>query len=124
MANTVTVINLREGPKTTETNEQPEQTIFEEEDTTEDASYWNALYEVVVFAACILNASALTLIPRTNSILYPEYWYETPFVVMAVVCVRYSAVHILELNIFSGVDSLLTLKHFAKVFIICSSLLV
>ena len=120
MENTTAVIKLQAGPKTTKNNEQSEENPVEEDDTTKGASCWNALYSFVVLAACVMNASVLTLVPRKNSILYPEYWYEGLFCVIIGVCVRYSAVHILELFIFTRIHSLRTIKHFAKVFIICS----
>ena len=76
---------------------------------------------VSLLLACILNTSVLTSIPRKNSILYPEYWYEALFFWIAGVTVPKTFEHIVELFIFTKEHSLLTSSHFAKVFLTCSS---
>ena len=89
-------------------------------DNVENASYWNSLNIFGVLTACFLNAAVLFLIPRNNSILYPEFWYETLFYFVIGVSSRQSASHILELFTFTRVQDLLTTSHYLKVFLTCS----
>ena len=89
-------------------------------DNMENASYWNSLHIFGVLTACFLNAVVLFLIPRKNSILYPEFWYEALFYFVIGVSSRQSASHILELFTFTRVQDLLTTTHYLKVFLTCS----
>ena len=45
-----------------------------------NASYWNALYVLLILGISILTTSIFTLIPRHNSMAYPEYWFEMAIV--------------------------------------------
>ena len=85
-----------------------------------EVSYWNSLYFFGILAAVCLNAAILFLIPRHNSILYPQFWYETLFYVIIGISTRHSASHILELFIFTNQQALLRISHYLKVFLICS----
>ena len=120
MASLVATISAQECPPKIEEEEQCEDNSIDD-GTKKVASYWNSLYSCVVLSACVLIAAVLTMIPRKNSILYPEYWYEGAVFLILALYVRLSAFHILELYIFTKVDSLLTLAHFMKVFLIASS---
>ena len=70
------------------------------------------LFCLAILGACILNTAILTLIPRSNSILYPEYWYEGLVAFIIGVGIRASFNHILELFIFTKISSLVTTIHF------------
>ena len=89
-------------------------------DTLQEGSYWNSLYIFGILAACCLNAAILFLIPRRNSILHPEFWYETLFYIVIGVSTRHSASHILELFVFTNLQDLLKKSHYLKVFLTCS----
>ena len=88
--------------------------------TSIDVSYWNALYGLLVVGACVLNLSILTLIPRENSIIHPEYWYEGLICVIVGVCSRHTALNLLGLYIFTKEKFLMTIIHFMKILILSS----
>ena len=89
-------------------------------DDMKNVSYWNSLYIFGILMACFLNAAILFLIPRKNSILYPEFWYETLIYFVIGVLSRLSASHIVELFTFTRVQDLVTRSHYLKVFSTCS----
>ena len=86
-------------------------------DKIKNLKYWNCLYIFGILTACVLNAAVLFLIPRKNSILYPEFWYETLLYSVIGISSRLSASHILELFTFTRVQDLLTISHYLKVFL-------
>ena len=90
-------------------------------DTSRNASYWHCLYSFLILAGCIINTFIFTSIPRHNSILYPEYWYESLFCIIFSHSLRDSCVHIVELYIFTKERCLLKKMHLTKVFTICSA---
>ena len=120
MASLVATISAQECPPKIKEEEQTEDNSIED-GTKNVASYWNSLYSCVILSVCVLIAAVLTMIPRKNSILYPEYWYEGVVFLILALYVRLSTFHILEFYIFTKLDSLLTLAHFVKVFLIASS---
>ena len=79
------------------------------DNSSDNISYWNSLYGIIILIACILYTSFLTLIPRHNSILYPDYWYETIFLFGAV-SIRNSALLIIELYIFTNAKTLVSVS--------------
>ena len=52
---------------------------------TKNASRWSSLYIILILAACIANMSLLTSIPRKDSIIFPDYWYEGLIFVLAAI---------------------------------------
>ena len=92
----------------------------DKKDKLQEVSYWNSLYFFGILAALCLNAAILFLIPRHNSILYPEFWYEILCYIVIGVSTRHSASHILELYIFTNQQDLLRKSHYLKVFLTCS----
>ena len=89
-------------------------------DALKDASRWKSLYTIAILAACITNTFLLTTIPRQNSILYPEYWYEGLLCAIAGVSFRDSCDHMMELLIFTKEQRLINMTYFTKVFVICA----
>ena len=75
MNNSIEVINVGGYRGVKDSNYQ---NGYKEENVSsrENAGHSNALFCFVILGACILNTAVLTLVPRSNSILYPEYWYE------------------------------------------------
>ena len=100
MENTVAIIQVRESPPIVQVDEQPNGKQ-DNHDIARDESRWNSMHSLVIIAACILNTSVIISIPRKNSILYPEYWYEGLICVIAGSSFRDSCSHILELFIFT-----------------------
>lgn len=45
-------------------------------DNSDTVSYFYGLHGVLILIVCTFFSAALTLIPRQNSILHPEYWYQ------------------------------------------------
>ena len=83
-------------------------------------SFWNLFKIFVIFAACILNISLLTMIPRSYTIRSSDYWYEGLVLVIASCSVRNAFDHILELFIFTRSKVLVSFSHFAKVLLVHS----
>ena len=120
MDTSVAVIKVRERPPKVKEEEQTENNPVSD-DTTKDASYWNSLDGIVILGACAFDTSVMALVPRQNSILYPEYWYEILFGVIVSISSQQSVSHIVTLFIFTKKHTLLTMAHFAKVFSVCLS---
>ena len=66
----------------------------------------------------------LTSVPRKDSILYPDYWYEGMISIVTGLLFRSTCNHIIELFTFTGQKCLQTKSHFTKVFLICSMVFV
>ena len=94
--------------------------IDNEKFTTKCSNYWYSFYGIVVVGACIVNISVFTIIPRKNSIVHQEFWYESLMCAVFGVSIRHSALNVLSLYIFSKVEYLRTMAHLFKVFIACS----
>ena len=92
----------------------------DKKDNIQEVSHWNSLYFFGILAVVCLNAAILFLIPRHNSIFYPEFWYETLIYIVIGNHTRRSASHILELFIFTNQQDLLKKSHYLKVFLTCS----
>ena len=121
MERSVAVINVRECQSIKEIEDHIEENSNENEvgdNGRKDASYWNSLYALVAFIPFSVIISASLLIPRKNSIIYQEYWYEGIPLFLFGKSLTVVAYHILSLFNFTRAKFLLTVDHFAKVFII------
>ena len=78
-------------------------------------SYWNGLHVFSILGGCALAMSALTLIPRHNSILYQKYWYEMIFPIGFARFI-WAAVKVLELGVLVGKDKLVSIGLHLKIF--------
>ena len=87
------------------------------ESSSKDASYWNILHIFGVLLACLLQTSIVTLIPRQNSVVYPDYWYEGIIVFVLGVHLQATANLIMEAFIFLDEKSVLTSSIFLVVLI-------
>lgn len=114
----VTIVQNR--PQMNDAGEPIEDDRLDKKDDSEEARYLNSLYTFAILAAFCLNAAVLFLIPRNNSIFYPEFWYETILYVIVGNLSRAAASHILELFIFTKVQILLKPSHYLKVFLTCT----
>ena len=85
--------------------------------SSRDASYWNILHIFGVLLACLLQTSIVTLIPRQNSMIYSNYWYEGIIVFVLGVHLQATANLIMEAFIFMGVKSILSISVFLIVFV-------
>ena len=77
MADTISVISILEVTPSKELEEGSD--IDKEEKVkaiSKNFSYWNAFYALAILVVCTLATAIVTLIPRHNTIFYPEYWYE------------------------------------------------
>ena len=115
--NSVSVIKVTEAKSSKEVNVYTKNNDTSNDDndhdqsgkTTRNASYWNSLHGFLVLGVVALSMSMTYLIPRQNSILYPEYWYEGLFLVVAVFSVRTTGIHFVALFIFTKVQYILTI---------------
>ena len=87
----------------------------EEKIKSNHASYWNILHVFGVLLACLLQTSIVTLIPRQNSIVHQDYWYEGIIVFILGVHVQATANLIMEAFIFTDVKSVLSISNFIVV---------
>ena len=79
-------------------------------------SYWNGLYVLVIVATCVLQTSCYTLIPRHNSIVYPSYWYEIIIAVSFGMHVQGTISTIMKCYIFFKLKSLISINLTLKLF--------
>ena len=89
----------------------------EESIRSKDATYWNILHILGVLLACLLQTSIVTLLPRQNSMIHQDYWYEGIIVFIIGVHVQATANLIMESYIFTGVKSVLSISNFIFVLI-------
>ena len=115
----IAIIEVREHPSIVQPN-SPFESKQDNLDALKDVSRWKSLYTIAILAACITNTFLLTTIPRQNSILYPEYWYEGLLCAIAGVSFRDSCDHMMELLIFTKEQRLINITYFTKVFVICA----
>ena len=87
-----------------------------------DASRWKSLYTLLILAVFIANTSVFTSIPRNDSILYPEHWYEALLALITTTILRNSCGHILDLFVFTKEQILLSKSHFTKVYVIAATI--
>ena len=117
MDNAISVINVLESlpPK-----ELEDASKIEDQKTTKTVpnhvSYWNFLYIFAILVGCISATSIVTLIPRHNTIFYPEFWYEPMILFLSTLCPRLTVATILELYILTGVEELRSIKVVLKLF--------
>ena len=114
--NSIAVMPERRIPSSKEDKEHHDKSAADRKSDIEDASYWNFLFIFISLATCSLNGAILLLIPRKNSIIYQEFWYETLVYMIVGYVSRFSVSHILELFIFTKVQELLQTSHYLKVF--------
>ena len=81
--------------------------------------YWNGLHVITIIAACGLAMSITTMIPRHNSILEQEYWYEVLIPAGFGSFIRTAAM-ILDLIVFTDIENFKSIKFFMKVSLACS----
>ena len=77
--------------------------------------YWNGFHVFSVLSGCGLAMSTLTLIPRHNSILHQEYWFE---IILPIGFLRliWAAAKVLDLNVLIENDKLRSIVLFLKIF--------
>ena len=119
VVNSVAVIEINERSSIAQSNENFQGNRYNLIETR-NASRWRSLYIFLILAACIANTSLLTLIPRKDSIIFRDYWYEGLIFVLTAILFLGSWNHITELFIFTRQECLLTMSHFTKIYIICS----
>ena len=121
MENSVAIINVRERQTSKETEVNTEEESNGNEHVNigrEDASYLNSFYTLVAFVPFFVIASAGYLIPRKNSMIYPEFWYEGIPLFLFCSSTNIVAYQILSLYNFTKAKFLLTIDHIAKVFVV------
>ena len=94
-------------------------TIVENEVANENGttSYWNGLHIFSILFASIVILSVWTLIPRENTILYPDHWYEIIIVYVVGIQLRITANLIMEIVIFLKVKSFLSIRIFFELYL-------
>ena len=94
-------ISVVSAPTSLHPNELDEESELGEEKTSQPATntvnYWNLLYIFVIVIGCAIVTCIVTLIPRHNTIFYPEYWYEPMIVFTFTIGLRLTFATILEL---------------------------
>ena len=118
MEDTISVINIPEFfPQKESEDEFKTGSKKETKIVSNSVSYWSFLYILVILVVCLLATSVVTLIPRHNTIFYPEYWYEPMVLFILTAGLRFSLATIAEFYIFTKVEELLSVKTFLKVFL-------
>ena len=119
VANDVSVIEINERSSMAQLNENFQGNRNNLIDT-KNASRLSSLYTILILAACIANTCLFTSIPRKDSIIFPDYWYEGLIFIFTAISFRSSWNHITELFIFTRQECLHTKSHFTKVYVIYS----
>ena len=113
MVHEISVINVREVPEQDEGEETERMATL-----AQDASYWNGLYIPFILGVCILTTSILTLIPRHNSIAYPEYWFEMAIIFVVFFSTNSTLSYVMEVFIYMDLEShasvKVALKHYCR----------
>ena len=115
MEDTISVISIqnssppKELEKETETGKEEKAKVL-----SNDVSYWNLLYILAISVGSVLATSIVTLIPRHNTIFYPEFWYEPMILFVFTICLRFSILTIAELYVLTKIEDLLSIKVFLK----------
>ena len=91
MEDTISVINVPEFLPPKESDDEFRTGCKTETKIILDSvSYWNFLYILAILVGCLLATSVVTLIPRHNTIFYPEYWYEPMVLFILTAGLRFS----------------------------------
>ena len=108
MDDVISVISVQDSlpPKRLEENSK-EYKEKRNEINSSKVSYWNFLHGFLILAGCLSAASLVTLIPRHNTIFYPEFWYEPIVLFVSTVCLRLTIATLAELYVFTKVKELL-----------------
>ena len=77
---------------------------------------------ISILGLCVLLTSILTLIPRHNSMIYPQYWYESMIAFVIGVCVPNAVNMALDFYFLTGEKSLPVAPLFFK--LLCSLILI
>ena len=105
------VLEVEGNIETTKASERKENNIGKD-----NASYWNILHILTTIATSTFILSLQLLIPRHNSIYYPEYWYETNIlglVVALTATIKFSA----ECAVYTKENSLLSISMLVKMYL-------
>ena len=105
------VLEVEGNIETTKASERKENNIGKY-----NASYWNIFHILTTIATSTFILSLQLLIPRHNSIYYPEYWYETNIlglVVALTATIKFSA----ECAVYTKENSLLSISMLVKMYL-------
>ena len=75
-----------------------------------NASSWNVLYIPLILGVCILTTSILTLIPRHNSLAYPEYWFEMAIILVLVFSISSTVSYVMGVFIYMDLKSMVSVR--------------
>ena len=109
--NTISVISVNEFSPKLGVPEPLE--MKRENSSVKNTSYWNLLRVFGILTGCALVLFSQTLIPRHNSIVFQEYWFEINLPVSIVMLVA-TAGRILEAYIFTKCKQLISIRVFSK----------
>ena len=121
MDDAISVISAQDSlpPKRLEENSKEWKEKRNEIDSNK-VSYWNFLYGLMILVGCLLAALIVTLIPRHNTIFYPEFCYEPVLLFVSTVCLRLTLATLAELYVFCKEQELISMKVFLKLFFVYS----
>ena len=88
----------------------------ENKDKPIQSNYWNMLHLLTIIGATSLTLSAQLLIPRHNSIHYPNYWFEVPLLISIVASCGLTMRYILECVTFTKEKGLIRTSVVLKMF--------
>ena len=118
----ISIIHVNEFSSKVEPNEQRRENNSIVDLPPKDISPLNVLYIIVVFLGCIPLTLIYTLIPRKNSIYYPQYWYEYAAYLVTFTTLRIATTQLMEVIIYMNVKSLKSiwtcLKHYLRIMLI------
>ena len=79
--------------------------------------YLNGLYSILILVLCILFSSTYLLFPLHNSIIFPEYWYETLFTAPSGFFLTLTFDAMLVCKFYFKLDCMLSFGTFTKLYL-------
>ena len=80
-----------------------------------ETSPWNICHMFSIIAICVVFLAMVTLVPRTNSILYQSYWYEFNFCALPLMFLR-TASDALSMSVYLNGEQFLSFRTLLKTF--------
>ena len=83
-----------------------------------DISYWNCIYIFGVLIAVVLTISVIILIPRDNSILYPENWYNDAIIYTFAISTLAALFQGMDFTVYTGTTSFISFGMFFRFYLL------
>ena len=122
----ISIIHVNEYSSKDRRNEQKRNDKNIVDSPPKDINPLNILYIVAIFLGCIPLTLIFTMVPRNNSIFYPQCWYEYALFFTTFAGLRIAITQLMEVIIYMNVKSLKSvwaiLKHCLRIMLLLGTL--